>query len=145
MKLENRPRRLTPSEKRKIIEKIKAILEKDERIAFAYIHGSIVENSNTVRDIDIAVWLKPGIDHLEYALEMGLKLELELGAPVDLHVLNNAPPPFKYSVYTKGKPIVVHDPMQHDMEVVKTILMYSDLQLLRRTIENSQHHNARKS
>jgi len=51
---------LDEEEKQKVLEKIKMVLEKDDEIVFAIVHGSFIER-DSFRDIDIAVWIKkPG-------------------------------------------------------------------------------------
>ena len=134
MKLEQRLRRLDRLGRIRIIDSLRDALRADDRVVFAYIHGSIL-SEEAVRDIDLAVWLQPGVDPLGYILAEGLKLEEMVGVPVDIHVLNEAPIPFRYTVYTRGTPILVRDEYLHEVEVVKTILAYSVLQLLRRKAE----------
>ncbi len=130
MKLEQRLRELSEEEKRRVERALREVLESDNEVVFAYLHGSFLEGG-PVRDVDVAVWLREGVDPLQYALKEGLKLELRLGLPVDVQALNSAPVTFKYVVYTKGLPIVVKDEELHDLEVAKTVLMYSDLVTLR--------------
>ena len=134
MKLEQKLRVLAESEKQRIIEHLCKLLCKDDRVVFAYLHGSILEDG-PIRDVDIAVWLRDGTDSLEYVLDAGLKLEMVLGLPIDIQVLNNSSIVFRYMVYTRGLPLCVKDWLLHDMETARTQLMYSDLQLLRRIAE----------
>jgi len=131
VKLEQRLRRLTPRERHEIISMLKEMLEKDEAVVFAYLHGSFVEGSS-VRDVDIAVWLRSGADPLDYIVSRSLEMEQRLGLPVDIQVLNEAPIPFRYVVYTRGRLLTVKDEKLHDLQVAKTLLMYSDLKALRR-------------
>ncbi len=130
MKLEQRLRKLSREERRRVVRALQGALGSDDKVLFAYLHGSLLEGG-PVRDVDVAVWLRNDVDPLEYVVKEGLRLELNLNLPVDVQVLNVAPVTFKYVVYTKGLPIVVKDVRLHDLEVAKTMLMYVELVMLR--------------
>ena len=130
MKLERKPRVLG-EERLRLIEVLRAELERDEAVVFAYLHGSLLEGG-PARDVDVAVWLRGGVDPLDYVLRRGLELELTLGVPVDLQVLNGAPVVFRRHVYARGPPLLVRDRALHDLEVARTALEYADLKLLAR-------------
>ncbi len=100
-------------------------------MVFAYLFGSFVRGG-PARDVDVAVWLRGGVDPLEYVLETGLRLELAAGAPVDLVVLNEAPVTLRYAVFREGHPLLIRDHALHDLVEAETILMYSELRVLRR-------------
>lgn len=131
MKLESRPRSLGPGERRRIIEEARSLLEENRDTVFAYLHGSLL-GEGPVRDVDLAAWIRSGVDPLDYVLRLGLALEERIGIPVDVQVLNTAPPPFRYRVYKRGLLLVVRDRVVHDLEVAKAPLMYSDVVVLRR-------------
>jgi hypothetical protein len=101
-------RTLTEEEKRKILEKIKTALEKDEEIVFATVHGSFIER-DSFRDIDIAVWIKDPEKALQYTMNLSCTIESEIKFPVDIQVLNEAPLPFKHHVLTEGKTLYSKD------------------------------------
>lgn len=136
-KLEQRPRRLSDEERIRIIEVLTEELRRDERVVFAYVYGSLVERES-VRDVDVAVWLRRGVDSFKYMLWRSVKLEEKLGLPVDLYVLNDAPTLYRYVVYTRGVQLFVKDRLLHDLEVNATIREYWDLRLLRKTVEKLQ-------
>ncbi len=92
---------------RKIVALAKNLTLED-KIVFAYLHRRILKDKQ-VRDIDIAVWLTPGTNHIDYVVELGLKIELEIGIPIDTQVLNNAPTAFKYIVCTSRKPLIIRN------------------------------------
>lgn len=52
---------------------IRDVLDKDERVVFAYLYGSVIEEDR-YRDIDIAVYSKSGYD--PFVLSADLKVEL---------------------------------------------------------------------
>jgi hypothetical protein len=78
-------------------------LKKEDRILFAFIHGSFVEGRG-FRDIDVAVMLIDGVPATETELELETEIsrDLSLPAPLDLRSLNRAPLPFMYSVLARG-------------------------------------------
>ncbi len=88
---------------------IRQLLETKEEILFAYLHGSFLWGKG-YRDIDVAVYVDPSRvgDFLEYELRLSIELEVSLGFPVDVKVLNNAPPAFRYRVL-EGEPLVIKD------------------------------------
>lgn len=98
---------------------------------FSPIHGGFLE-AESFRDVDIAVWLEEGEDPFRYAVEVAAKLEGELGIPLDLHVLNESPLPFKYQVLTKGLLLFSRDEGVRSRVVDETIRQYFDLKLLRK-------------
>ena len=71
------------------------------------------------------------MDPLEYLIHAPAQLERQVGVPVDVQVLNNAPLTFKYHVYTEGMLLLVKDRTLHDIEYTRTILEYIDFDTLR--------------
>lgn len=94
MKLEKKSRDGT-------IQKISNILALEERIRFAYLHGSFLTEP-AFNDIDIAVYLEDEIlnqvqvDVVDFEIDESLKVEEAIGLPVDIRVLNAAPLSFRY-------------------------------------------------
>ncbi len=74
--------------KGRLIEVLRGELEARDIIIFAYIHGGFLER-RVFRDIDV--------------VDLPATLEVKLGVPVDIHVINGAPLAFKYHVFMKGK------------------------------------------
>jgi len=122
-------RTLTEEDKRKILEKIKTALEKDEEIVFAIVHGSFIER-DSFRDIDIAVWIKDPEKAPQYTINLSSAIEAETKTPVDIQVLNEAPLPFKHHVLTRGKTLFSKDEKLRTTLTDETIRQYFDLKLL---------------
>lgn len=124
---------LTNNEKLKLIDKLTSILEKDDRILFAYLHGSF-NDENAFRDIDIAVYLQPMTPGEMLKLELHLEeiLESAVKYPVDLKVLNNAPSHFSYMVIKKGKKLLVSDDSRRVSFEMLTYKKYFDFEPFRR-------------
>ncbi len=113
----------------KNISDVKEVLSKEDNILFAYLHGSF---SNLVNfgDIDIAVFLKHvpdnKLDIIDFEFDLGNKIEKIVLFPIDVRVLNLAPPPFRYSVIKKGLRLVEKDEKKRvDFETI-TLKEYFD-------------------
>ncbi len=119
-------------EKIRIKEKIKEILEKSKFVEFAFLHGSFVERKY-FNDIDIAIWVKKekkrDIEKLEE------ELDYVIDFPIDLKILNSAPPLFKYLVFTKGKLIVCKNEARVLEEKRRALSEYFDFLPLKRRFE----------
>jgi len=103
-----RPKRMPFEEREKIVETIKQMLEGDECVAVAVVHGGFL-SSEVFRDIDVAVYLGDCIDpnkRLLYVEALREKLEKATGIGVDIQLLNEAPPAFVYRVLKEGRVIV---------------------------------------
>ena len=89
------------SMKEKIIEIVRAELEKRENILFAYIYGSFVI-SEKYNDIDVAIYIsdfhREKVLYIEFELER--VLEDKIQKPFDVRIINSAPLGFVYNVLT---------------------------------------------
>lgn len=74
-------------------------LKEKEEIIFAYLHGSFLEGQ--FRDIDIAIYLAR-VEQVFYALSLESELEEIVRFPVDIRILNQAPPSFRFRVIGQG-------------------------------------------
>ena len=128
MKLEKPLHRLTTEEKEEIIKRIRKALKKRSEICFAYLFGSFTKH-NLVRDIDVAIWVKRGIDPLEEAIKLSEELERGTRLPVDVVVLNDAPVTLRYNVFREGQLILLRDECRntHDEALIISVLEYADL------------------
>ena len=94
---------LNAEERAKLISKIKDVLSHDSQILLAIIFGSFIE-LDSFRDIDVAIYA-PNVP-LKHLLHLSVKLENELGIPVDIIPLNELPSRFKYHILVSGKIII---------------------------------------
>jgi len=102
---------LSKNAKQKIIRKLREILQKKKDIIFAVLHGSFIENE-CFRDIDIAIYVKPSDKKNllgDYIVSLSLALSQEIGFPVDVQTLNDAPLMFKYEVLRRGELLFCND------------------------------------
>jgi predicted nucleotidyltransferase len=75
------------------------LLEKEEGILFAYLHGTFGEG-RPFRDIDLAVFVEetkiPRREAIDFEIAASMRLGERARIPVDLKVLNYAPLGFQY-------------------------------------------------
>lgn len=90
-----------------ILAHFKRVLMDRDDVIFAYLHGSFLNMSN-FGDIDLAVYLK-GVqegDYLRHESDLEDFLKKSVHYPLDIKVLNNTPPSFRYSVIKNGLRLV---------------------------------------
>ena len=88
---------------------IKGVLEKHAEVKLAYVFGSWAEGRATDKsDVDVAIYVG---DRLSWRDYVALKNELEdaVGRPVDLVVLDDAPPALAYQAIARGTLIMAID------------------------------------
>jgi len=118
--------KLSPEEKARLIESLSQELSFIDGIVFAYLHGGFLERP-FFKDVDIAVWISDVEKAFDYTIDLSVSLETTLGYPIDLHVLNEAPLPFKYHVFTRGKLLFSRDERLRATIVDGTVKKYVDL------------------
>jgi len=97
------PVKISANQKRKIQKMIVTMLQKENHILFAYLHGSFLQNE--FRDIDIGIYTEKNLskkNKLSYELSFEEKLQHHIFYPVDVRILNNAPLSFSFSVIKNG-------------------------------------------
>jgi len=125
-------RRLSTKEKGVLAEKISGILKGKGYILFAYIFGSFASEDD-FKDIDIGVFTSGEESRSPLKLELKLEGEIEdvIHIPVDIRIINNAPPYFIYNVLKGGIVIVDKDrSLRSDFEGL-VYKKYFDFQHLR--------------
>ncbi len=94
-----RLRDLRREERERIEAALKDCLEKEERILFAYLHGSYAEG-RLFRDIDLSVFVDESRvskeKSLNFEVSFSVQLENIIRLPVDVKVINYAPLAFQY-------------------------------------------------
>lgn len=119
-------RELFSEARHNIIELLKRRLSEDSGIILAYVHGGFA-NEGYFRDIDVALWIEDEGDAWRYAVDLSADLEVEIGIPVDLQVLNEAPLPLRYTVLTQGRLILSKDEELRTRLLDSTQRQYIDL------------------
>lgn len=121
--------KLSTAKKLKMLKKLKERFEGDNEIMFAYVHGSFLEK-NSFRDIDIAIWLKNPKKAFHYTVNFSTILQIQMKLPIDLQVLNEAPLPYKYNIFTKGKLLFSKNENLRTKIIDETIRKYIDLKYI---------------
>ncbi|MEM2487935.1 MAG: nucleotidyltransferase domain-containing protein [Thermoproteota archaeon] len=92
------------SKREKVLERLLKLLYEHREILLAVAHGGFV-NSNIFRDVDIAVYTKCVISYNDeplYVDKLKESLEKEVNLPIDVQLLDYAPPAFKLAAL-RGK------------------------------------------
>ncbi len=88
--------------KKEILSRISEIVREMNNVLLAIVFGSFVE-SKFFRDIDIALYLKEiRGDDLELSWRLGDEFSKRIGYPVDVKILNNAPPEIRLKILERG-------------------------------------------
>jgi hypothetical protein len=125
--------RLPAKDKAELLDSLKKVLDRDNKIMFAYIHGSFVER-DSFRDLDVAIWINDRNKAFHYTVDFSAKIGLEIGISVDIQVLNEAPLPFKYNVFTRGVLLLSKDEALRLKVVDETTRQYMDLKMMAKFI-----------
>jgi predicted nucleotidyltransferase len=124
-------------EKGRLLNELKRTLENIESILFAYVYGSFIKR-DFFRDIDVAVWIDKPEEAFRHEVDLSSNLEADFKIPVDVHVINEAPLPFKHAVFIWGRLLFSRDKEARIRIVDETIRQYADLRMLRSLCEDGK-------
>ena len=132
------PQMMAPPAQNAEIEDLTPLLEKDERVKFAYLFGSTArDEQNSLSDIDIAVYLREDCDPAEAKLDLIGKLIEQLGwGRIDLVILNTAPLPLAARVIRCRKVLADRDPFSRHQYESRILREYFDFSVLEASILN---------
>ena len=100
---------LDSEEKRGIVDKLRKALVRRSEVLLAIVYGSFVRG-RLVRDVDVAVYVGGGVKSFDYEFKLERELSEGVGIPVDVRVLNDAPPRFVLEVLSWGETLVSRVP-----------------------------------
>ena len=100
---------IQPEAREALVCHLTAELEKESAVAFAYLHGSLLD-SEAVHDVDVGLYLRESEAERGSAVaaDLSVRLTAAAGLPVDVRVLNEAPLAFVYHVL-RGRLLVCRD------------------------------------
>jgi predicted nucleotidyltransferase len=113
-----------------VLDAVRELLAADPRIAYAIAFGSVArDRAGPHSDLDVAIGLVPGaaLDLLALGALTGRLTEAS-GRPVDVVLLDEAPPALAYRVFRDGQALVVRDAAALASRKARAILEYLDFQ-----------------
>ena len=128
MKNRNKVYQREEHKRNEIIKDITSILSAEDKILFAYLHGSFQEGL-PFRDIDLAIFTADSQprQQLDYELKLEGIIEARIKLPIDLKTLNDAPVSFCYMAIKKGRKLFIRDDSKRVEFEVGTLKRYFDL------------------
>lgn len=99
-----RPKSMLWGERERVLEHLRELLCKRQEVLLAVAHGGFV-NSNLFRDVDVGVYTGYAVSYDEEPLfvnELKESLEKEVNLPIDVQLLDYAPPSFRLAAL-RGK------------------------------------------
>lgn len=102
-----RLRTLDAEARTEVVTRLSDYLASHPEVVFAYLYGSFAEGA-PFRDVDVAIWLAPGMASLDSELELGVALQGIVPIRVDARLLNMAPLALRYHA-TRGLLLVSKD------------------------------------
>jgi hypothetical protein len=114
------------------VDALREVLNRDPRIAYALLFGSGArESMHGASDLDVAVGLKAGVSLAPRDIgALASDLERAAGRPVDLVLLDEAPPALAYRVFRDGITLVERDHRAFADRKARAILEYLDFRPL---------------
>ncbi len=113
-----------------MLDALRSLLADDSRIAFALIFGSHARGTaSSHSDVDLAIGLAVGVQLSTLDLgSLSARLEAAAGCPVDLVLLDDAPPGLAYRVFRDGRLLLMRDRDALSARKARAILEYLDFQ-----------------
>lgn len=131
----SRPHRLDANARERLLARLDAALGRRPDVLFALVFGSFLDQ-DAFRDIDVGIWVAESAGpHVD--VELAAALSDELGLPVDVRRLNDAPVPFLFHAL-RGRALAVRDEQRLADLMERTAREYHDrAPLLRRATEEA--------
>jgi len=120
----------------RVVEVARRVLEKLDFVEVAVLFGSTLRRK-TVRDIDIGVVLstEPSLSLIN---EIASALESELGIPVDIVILNEAPPLLRFKALVEGLKITIKNTTKYHYMITETFMELEDIREKLNTLSHNK-------
>jgi len=95
-----------------VLREIQRELAKEEQILLAVVYGGFL-HSEVFRDVDLALFTGysvPLSEEMEFCETLGRRIERVVGLPLDVKLLDYAPPGFRLSVLKRGEVVLERRP-----------------------------------
>ena len=122
----------------RIVEVYRRVLEKFDFVEIAVIFGSALRRG-VVRDIDVGLVLNTE-PSLRVINEVASALEQELGVPVDIVILNEAPPLLRFKALVEGVKITVRNKSKYYYLVTEAFMELEDMREKLNTLSSNREH-----
>jgi predicted nucleotidyltransferase len=123
----SRLHQLDPEQREEIVEKLIGRLGNERTVAYAYLHGSFLDQQK-FHDIDLAVSFEPGsASHPLKLVELSESLTEAVGLPVDVRSLDEAPLAFRFHAF-RGRLLLSRDDERLATTIEETTRRYLDLE-----------------
>lgn len=124
-----------------LIERLRELLGSDNRLRIAILFGSTARGTaRPDSDVDVAIWPEPDFSPVEESA-LGAKLELALGAAVDLVRIDQAAPALRWRIARDGVVLRSHPPHAASRFLARAAIEHDDLRSLE--IEAARRYRAR--
>ena len=111
----------------KVVEAAKRVLENFDVVEVAVLIGSVLRR-DFVRDVDIGLITSRPLT-MEELNRVASRLEAEIGVPVDLVPLDEAPPLLRYKALAEGVKIVVKNPRIYHYTLSESLMELQDMEM----------------
>ena len=125
-----KPFQVSPEERTRILDTLREALASREWIVFAYLYGSFARGG-PARDIDVALYVEPAWDRFPVESDLALELTQQIGHPVDVKIINQAPVAVRMEVLRSGKPLFCRDAQRRAEFIEQTSKQYLEYAHLR--------------
>ncbi len=126
----------TDEEKSVLVEKLRTLVSREEKIFIAIVYGSFTHRK-FFRDIDLAVYTGGTVlDHLRFESRLCTKISKIIGVYVDVRIIDDAPAWFRLKVAHEGLLIYEKLPGAYTLFIKETIGDYQDLKIKQSLIKS---------
>jgi uncharacterized protein len=109
--MKTKSRTISDEQRDRLMDRLQALLRGRSEILAGILHGSF-EAGGPFRDVDLALYIDPdrieGATFREYETDLGVRFSADVGVPIDIRVLNDAPIAFRYHAL-KGTVLLVRE------------------------------------